>query len=776
MRTSIFFVLVMYACASPGDKHQDPAAYVDPFIGTGGKIGLGHGNTFPGACYPFGMIQLSPDNGGQGWEYCSGYHYQDSFIVGFTHTHLSGTGVGDLADISLMPTSKDINDKYFVQEDDFIGEFCEESGFDPNGFLNKDGLPAAFTKNYLLKYRSGFSHDKEKASPGYYYVKLLDDNIDVELTSSKFVGMHRYKFNDKPKNQHLVLNLGFNINRDRPVDTYIQKRLPDLVTGYRFSDGWADVHRVFFAMQFSRPVEDLQFFNADDHPEGNSAMGERLACALIFDGTQDDILLVKVAISSVSEDGALANLETAVPFGWDFDKMHQATRDKWNNELGKISITSKDEAKKTTFYTSLYHSYLTPFRFSDVDGDYKNYKHVNEKAEGYIHYTVLSLWDTFRALKPLLAIMQPELYANIIQSMLSQYKQTGSLPYWELVGNEGGSMIGYHAVPVIADAIFKNIGKYDLELAYDAMVAASETDRKGLSYYREFHFVPADKDDHGTVSKTLEYAFDDWCIAQVAKRLGKEDEYDKYFTRSQNYKNVYDPEYKLMRGKKSDGNWDPDFHPRFAQYGNVHTVEGNTWQYSFFVPQDMDGLIELMGGRKDFEMMLDSLFEQTTDLLGKDTEDVTGQIGQYAHGNEPSHHVAYLYDFIGKPWKTQYYTNKIIDSLYFNAPNGLCGNEDCGQMSAWYVFSSIGFYPVNPVDNKYYIGSPQFEKVDMYLPNGNVFTVRAENVSEENIYIKSMKLNGKLINRAYITYDDIEKGGVLKFEMSPKYAHKLFAD
>ena len=370
IRSGIILMLVMVACTHPGDQQQDPAAYVDPFTGTGGKIGLGHGNTFPGAAYPFGMIQLSPDNGGQNWEYCSGYSYQDSFIVGFSHTHLSGTGVGDLADISIMPTTKEIEEKYFIQKDDFIKEFCEEHGFDPIGFLDKDGLPAAFTKHYLLKYRSEFSHDQEKASPGYYYVKLLDDNIDVELTTGEFVGMHRYTFNDRSKDQHLVLNLGFHINRDRPVDTYIRKRSPDLVTGYRFSDGWADVHRVFFAMQFSKPVEDLQFFKAEEHIDKNRVKGEQLAGVFTFDGTGagDNILLVKVAISSVSEDGALANLETAIPFGWDFDKLHLATRDQWNNELNKIRITSTNEAKKTTFYTALYHSYLAPYRFSDIDG------------------------------------------------------------------------------------------------------------------------------------------------------------------------------------------------------------------------------------------------------------------------------------------------------------------------------------------------------------------------------------------------------------------------
>ena len=768
IRFIIGLVLIVDTFSCSNSSETDYSSYVDPFIGTGGKIGLGHGNTFPGAIYPFGMIQLSPDNGGQNWEYCSGYSYQDSFIVGFTHTHLSGTGVGDLADISLMPTNKEIDEKFFTQEDNFINEFCKENGFDPNGFLNTNGEPAQFTRNYLLKYRSAFSHGQEGASPGYYYVKLLDDNIEVELTTSEFVGMHRYKFNNSSSEQHLVLNLGFHINRDRPVDTYINKRSENLVTGYRHSSGWANVQRVYFAMEFSRPIEALNFFNLDQTIDDNKAKGEKLAGVFTFNNSDNKYLLVKVAISSASEEGAMANLATADHYDWDFDEMHQSTRDKWNDELGKIRIQSENEEKKTTFYTALYHSYIAPFRFSDVDGYYKNYLHENEKAEGYTHFTILSLWDTFRALKPLLVIMQPKLYENIIHSMVSQYKQTGSLPYWEIAGNEGGSMIGYHSIPVIADAIFKNIGTYDTELLYEAMIAASQTDRKGLGFYRDYHYVPTDKDHHGTVSKTLEYAYDDWCIAQVAKYLAKSDDYDKYIERAGYYKNLFDSEYKLMRGKMSDGNWDPDFHPRFAQYGNVHTVEGNTWQYSFFVPHDMAGLIELMGGEGNFEMMLDSLFEQTTELLGKDTEDVTGQIGQYAHGNEPSHHAAYLYDFINKPGKTQYYTNKIIDSLYFNAPNGLCGNEDCGQMSAWYVFSSVGFYPVNPIDNKYYFGSPQFEEVTFLLPNEKIFTVKAINVSEENIYIESVKLNGSVIDRPFISYDEIQKGGTLEFEMSDR--------
>jgi predicted alpha-1,2-mannosidase len=737
---------------------------VNPFIGTGGVIGKGHGNMFPGAAYPFGMIQLSPDNGGQGWEYCAGYHYPDSFIVGFSHTHLSGTGVGDYGDISLMPTIKPIEEKYFIQSDATVAEICKEQAIKSDGFVNRDGHLGPFDKHFLLKYRSKFSHAAEKASPGYYTVNLKDDNIDVELTVNEFTGMHRYRFNNRSDFQHLVLNLGFTLC-DQTKDAQVHCLSPELITGYRFSSGKANVHRVYFAMQFSRPVKKHQFFLADSLSDPGFAKGKQLAAVFSFDGKENQELLVKTAISSVSEEGALANLKTSERFGWDFDSLRKATHDKWNSELSKLSVTSTEEEKKTIFYTSLYHSYLAPYRFSDVDGTYKNFNHVPEKAEGYTQYTLLSLWDTFRALNPLLSVMQPKVSDDIIHSMMAKYRQTGELPYWEIAGNEGGSMIGYHAVSLMADAFFKKIGKFDTDLAYKAMIDVSQTDRKGLGFYRQYHFVPTDKDKTGTVSKTVEYSYDDWCIAQVAKLLGKDDDYRKYMERSTYYRNLYDPSYHLLRGKNSDGSWYEPFHPRFAGYGNPHAVEGNTWQYSFFAPHDVPGLIQLMGGKQDFEMMLDSLFNQTSELLGEDTDDVTGLIGQYSQGNEPDHHVAYLYDFIGKPLKTQYVTNKIINTLYTNGPAGLSGNEDCGQMSAWYVFSSIGFYPVNPTDNRYYFGCPQFEKIGITLPNGKLFTVIAKGISKENCFFHSVKLNGKPIDRLFITYDEIEKGGMLEFDM-----------
>ena len=759
--------MFLTACQSPKTKQPESVNFVNPFIGTGGEMGVGFGNMFPGATYPFGMIQLSPDNGGQGWMYCGGYRYADSLIAGFSHTHLSGTGVGDFCDISVMPTIKSIEEKYFVQDDSVISEVIAEMGLDEKMFLTEQPGSKPFNKNFLLKYSSRFSHDSEKATPGYYSVKLQDDDIDVELTVNEFVGMHRYQFNSTSEIQSVVLNLGYT-NSDRTTDAQIHYRSPELITGYRFSSGKANVQRVYFAIQFSRKIQEHHFFLADEKEGEVAAKGKQSVASFSFDGLESKVLLIKVAISSVSEEGALANLKTADSIGWDFDQLYQTTREKWNNELSKIKVSTSDSEKKTIFYTSLYHCYIAPYRFSDVDGNYKNFNHIPEKADGYTQYTLLSLWDTFRALNPLLALMQPRVEEDIIHSMLAKYHQTGELPYWEISGNEGGSMIGYHAAVLMADAVAKNIGNYDLEIMYEALVDASERDRKGLGYYQKFHFVPTDKENSGTVSKTLEYSYDDWCIAQVAKHLGKTEDYEKYMARSKYYQNLFDPEYKLFRGKNSDESWYEPFHPRFAEYGNPHCVEGNTWQYSFFAPHDMDGLTELMGGKAGMELMLDSLFTQTEELLGEDTEDVTGQIGQYAHGNEPSHHAAYLYNYIGKPEKTQFYTHEVMNTFYTNNPEGLCGNEDCGQMSAWYVFSSIGFYPVNPVDGKYFIGSPQFENVDLTLPNGKVFTVKANNVSNEKIYIQSSKLNGEPFNRWFITYDEIQQGGILEFEMTDK--------
>ncbi|MCX6228375.1 MAG: GH92 family glycosyl hydrolase [Bacteroidia bacterium] len=767
MNILIFLLTFLGSFGFDREANQDLTRFVNPFIGTGGDQKNGFGNMFPGAAYPFGMIQLSPDNGGQGWPYSAGYHYEDSMIVGFSHTHLSGTGVADYCDISVMPTSKSIEPSYFRQDDATVQQILKENNIKSTSFVTKDGALGPFDKHFLLKYRSRFSHQLERASPGYYSTKLLDDDIDVELTTTEFVGMHRYHFNKEGARQEIILNLGYTAS-DKTTDALLRYRTSDLVTGYRFSSGKAHVQRVYFAMQFSRKIKDYNYFLADTLKGSTISKGRNLAAAFSFDHRESKNLLVKVAISSVSEEGALANLNTANQYGWNFDEVKKATAHKWNDELSKVRITTSDSTKKQVFYTSLYHSFLAPYRFSDVDEQYKNFNHQPEKAKGYTQYTLLSLWDTFRAENPLLTILQPKVEADIIHSMLAKYRQTGELPYWEISGNEGGSMIGYHAAVLMADAIAKNLAPYDVNEVYAALVAASETNRKGLDFYRKYFFVPTDLEKNGTVSKTLEYSYDDWCIAQLAKRLGKNNDYLKYMNRSVYYKNLYDPAYHLMRGKNSNGTWYEPFQPRFAEYGNPHCVEGNTWQYSFFAPHDMDGLIQLMGGKNHFEMMLDSLFTQTSELLGDDVADVTGLIGQYSQGNEPDQNSPYLYNLVDKPKKTQFYTNKIINTLYRNRYDGLCGNEDCGQMSAWYVFSSIGFYPLNPVDGRYYFGSPQFSNVQIKLSNGKSFEVKAANVSKENSYFNSVKLNGKLLKRLYITYDELLLGGTLEFNMCGK--------
>ncbi|MCE1198054.1 MAG: GH92 family glycosyl hydrolase [Marinilabiliales bacterium] len=755
---------VLSVCPSMGQKRL-PVDYVNPFIGTGGEMDKGFGNVFPGAAYPFGMIQLSPDNGGQNWQYSGGYHYPDSLIAGFSHTHLSGTGVADFCDISVMPTLQPIEARYFEQENATVEQIIHDRKMDPMGFVTRDGHKGAFDKHFLLNYSSFFQRKTEKASPGYYAVVLNQGQIRVELTTGELAAMHRYTFPGKNGRQHLILNLGF-VNTDRTLDAALHIHSDHQVTGFRRSAGKTD-HTVYFAMEFSRPMVQHLFFLASEQ-QADQASGNHLAAALSFDGKESDQLLVRVAISSVSEEGALNNLKSAAGFGWDFDKMHQSTRDHWNRLLSAVAVEGSDPVKKSIFYTALYHSYLAPYRYSDVDGRYRNFRKEIDRADGYTHYHLLSLWDTFRAENPLLLLMQPKIAEDIIHSMLAKYRQTGELPYWEISCTEGGSMIGYHAAVLMADALSKNVGTFDRQEIFKALMQVSHTDRKGLGFYRKYHYVPTDLEKSGTVSKTLEYSYDDWCIAQVAKWMGKEQEYKEFMERSGYYRNLFDPAFHLFRGKNSDGSWYEPFQPRFADYGNPHCVEGNTWQYSFFAPHDPEGLIRLMGGQKGMERMLDSLFNQTSELLGEETSDVTGLIGQYAHGNEPSHHVAYLYNLVGQPHKTQKYVSKILNTLYSATPDGLCGNEDCGQMSAWYVFSALGFYPVNPVDGRYQIGSPQFDRAVLHLPNGKTFTLQTHDLSPASVYIKRMTLNGKPLTTSFVTYEDLQSGGVLECWMSDR--------
>ncbi len=731
-----FFVcMILFACNprqnNKGVKlnqNEDLTKYVDPFIGTGY-----HGHTFPGPALPFGQIQLGPDNGRDGWDWSSGYHYSDSLIAGFSHTHLSGTGIGDLSDILMMPTTKEINTGFF-----------------------------AGSARVTEKLKSKFRHEDEKATVGYYQVKLLDDNINVELTTTKRVGFQRYSFPGNNNNK-VVIDLGFAINFDNPVETFLIKRSETEIVGYRFSEGWAKNQHVYFVTRFSEPFNQMQIYDAviSDSLTGK---GRNIKAVLDFGAAPG--IIVKTSISSASIEAAMKNMDADVN-GFEFDKVAIEAKKEWNRELAKIAVKTTNSDLKKIFYTALYHTFLSPYTFSDVDGSYKDFNDQPAKITGFTKYTVLSLWDTFRALNPLFTITQPELTNDIVKSMLLQYEQTGLLTVWELMGNETGTMIGYHSIPVIADAIMKNIGDFDIAKAYEAMKKSSMSNLHGLDYYRILKYIPSDKESE-SVSKTLEYCYDDWCIAQVAKKLGKNEDYEYYTERSKYYRNVFDEKIGFMRGKLLNGKWAEPFDPKFSKHQNHFFTEGNGWQWTWFVPADVKGLSGLFGGDDLFIRKLDQLFTESSEIKGEAASvDISGLIGQYAHGNEPSHSTVFLYEVLNTDsWKTQKLVNQILTTLYNSKPEGLSGNEDCGQMSAWYVFASAGLYPVIPGDNRYYYASPLFDEISFNIAEDKTFTIKTRNLSDQNIYIKSASLNGEKLDRLYITHEEIMQGGELDFEMS----------
>src|SRR5689334_7721104 len=678
---------------------RDLTRYVSPFIGT-----AGHGHTFPGAIVPYGMVQLSPDTRLTGWDGCSGYHYSDSKIYGFSHTHLSGTGISDYGDILLTPT---------------VGR----------------------------NYSGHFEHGNETATPGYYSVKLDDDNVLVELTTTARVGMHRYTF-PRTDNANIVIDLA---HRDKVLDSGLRTLGVNLVVGWRKSSAWAKDQVVYFALEFSQP------YTAHESNEKDKKDYFR------FDTRSGAPILVKVGISAVDIDGALKNLRAGINH-WDFDRVRAEAKAAWNNELNKITVSGGTGSQLTSFYTSLYHVMTVPNLFMDVDGRYRGRDFKTHTAGDFSNYTVFSLWDTFRAAHPLYTIIDRKRTRDFIKTFLAQYEQGGRLPVWELAANETDTMIGYHAVSVIADAVAKGIDGFDLNLAFEAMKHSAELrQQRGLGAYIDHGFI-ATEDDRESVSKVLEYAYDDWCIAQVAKKLGWTADYERYMARAQSYKNVFDYSTGFMR-PRSNGNWVDPFDPREVTFA---FTEANSWQYTFFAPQDISGLIALMGGVPQFARKLDQLFTAESRTTGREQVDITGLIGQYAHGNEPSHHMAYLYDYVGEPWKTQSRIASIMDRFYKPEPDGLIGNEDCGQMSAWYVLSAAGFYPVTPGSTVYAIGSPLFPEVRFNLENRNTFVVRTVNASERNVYIQSARLNGKPYRKSFLSHDDLMAGGELVFTMGPR--------
>ncbi|MEZ4855519.1 MAG: GH92 family glycosyl hydrolase [Gelidibacter sp.] len=691
-------------------NNQPLISYVNPFIGTGG-----HGHTYPGATMPFGMMQLSPDTRLDGWDGCSGYHYSDDYIYGFSHTHLSGTGVSDYGDILLMPTNKvDFN----------------------NGADGKKG------------YKAHFSHDNEMAEPGYYKVHLDATNIDVELTVSKRSGVQKYQFsNSKP--QIVILDLE---HRDEVLGSKIHVISNTEVSGYRHSKAWATNQMLFYNIQFSRPFKKITLL--DDASEG-----KKVKAAFEFDASESDKLQIKIGISAVDEAGAKKNLEEEIG-DKTFEQIKKEAQDAWENELDKIVVESNNDDYKINFYTALYHTMIAPNLYQDVDGRYRGMDLNIHQTKDFEYYTVFSLWDTYRAAHPLYTIIEQHKTNNFINTFLAKYDEGGIMPIWDLSANYTGCMIGYHAVPVIADAYLKGIKGFNATKALEAMKHSATQDKLGLKSYKEFGFIPVEEESE-SVSKTLEYAYDDWTIAQMAKALGKDIDYKTYTERAQYYKNVFDPETQFMRGRFRN-TWFAPFDPYEV---NFNYTEANAWQYSFYVPQDISGFISVLGGKQQLETRLDALFTAKNETSGRNQADITGLIGQYAQGNEPSHHMAYLYNFVNKPFKTQEKVHQIVTELYKNTPDGISGNEDCGQMSAWYVFSSLGFYPVTPASNQYIIGTPLFDKASIHLENGNHFTVVAHQLSDDNKYIASASLNGKPLNKTYITHQDIMAGGILEFNM-----------
>lgn len=717
---SLLIFLCSAFCFSQQISSEKLTSFVNPFIGTGG-----HGHTYPGATMPFGMMQLSPDTRLDGWDGCSGYHYSDEYIYGFSHTHLSGTGVSDYGDVLLMPT---------------------------NTVNFNNGANASVSSAQVQKgYRARFSHENETASPGFYKVLLDDTNIEVELTVSERSGIHHYTF---PKNSKQIVILDLE-HRDKVLSSEIKVLSKTEISGHRHSDAWAKDQRLFFNIQFSRPYKNVTFLS-------DKTEGEKVKAAFEFDASEGNELEIKVAISAVDEAGAKKNLETEIG-SKSFQQVKTEAETAWENQLKKMIVETSNLNHKSIFYTSLYHTMLAPNLYQDVDGRYRGMDLQIHQSNDFENYTVFSLWDTYRAAHPLYTIIEKERTNHFINSLLAKHDEGGILPIWPLAANYTGCMIGYHAVPVIADAYLKGIRGFDAEKAFEAMKHSALQDKLGLKSYKEFGFIPVEEESE-SVSKTLEYAYDDWTIAQMAKAMGNMEDYQIYSERAQYYKNVFDPETKFMRGRFRN-TWFAPFDPYEV---NFNYTEANSWQYSFYAPQDISGLINLMGGKDDFENQLDKLFTAKNETSGREQADITGLIGQYAHGNEPSHHMAYLYNFVNKPAKTQEKVHQILNELYQNAPDGISGNEDCGQMSAWYIFSAMGFYPVTPANNQYIIGTPLFEKTIINLEDGKKFEITAENLSDENKYISSAKLNGKSLNRSFIFHSEIMDGGKLVFKMTDK--------
>lgn len=728
----ILFVTIITSCKikikNDNSKKDVFVSHVNPFIGTGG-----HGHTYPGATVPFGMLQVSPDNGISSWDWCSGYHHSDSIVAGFSHLHLSGTGIGDLADILFMPVNKKLN------------------------------LTAKAASRDFLPYKSKYNHVNEKATPGSYQVFLEDPKINVELTSSQRTAFHKYTY-AKGDKQSVIVDLGFAINWDKALKTAIKIEDEYTISGYRFSTGWAKNQKVFFVARFSKPITETTLIADKKVVEGKVAEGENTSLQLFFNPDNTNELLAKVALSSVSVENAKDNLDGG---DFNFHDVKSKAENTWNKALSKITVETPVDSLKTIFYTALYHAQVAPVTYSDKNGQFRTEDDKIVTAKNYTAYSTLSLWDTFRAENPLLTLLDPNRVSDMVNSMLAYYETKKILPVWTLYANETNTMTGYHSIPVIADAYLKGIKGFDAEKAFEAMKATMMQDERGLNFYKQYGYIPYNLLDE-SVTITLEYAYDDWCVAQMAKALGKQADYEFFYNRSKAYQHLFDSKTGFMRGKSNDGkSWNEPFDPKHSNH-REHTdyTEGNAWQHSWFVPQNVEDFIKLHGSNEVFTSRLEQLFTESSEITGNNVSaDISGLIGQYAHGNEPSHHIAYMFNHAKQPWRTQYWVRHILDTQYNTTPNGLSGNEDCGQMSAWYVFSSMGLYPMNPASGEYEIGSPIFEKATINLQGGKTFVIEAENVSTKNFYIQSATLDGIEFNQTSISHKQLLQGGTLHFVM-----------
>lgn len=684
---------------------QDYTQYVNPFIGTGG-----HGHVFLGANVPFGNIQAGPTQKKQGWDWCSGYHYSDSTVIGFGQMHLSGTGIGDLGDVSLLPMTN------------------------PSQREVK------------------FSHRAEYVRPGYYSV-MLASGIRVELTATQRVAFHRYSFPADATKGYIALNLAQGIGWDKMTSCKFKQESDKTITGFRMSEGWAKDQRVYFVAEFSEPVK----------LEEN----ERDTIGIFSVASTNQPLLVKVGISAVSVENARENLQQELP-GWNFASVVAKANADWNRELSKIAIKTQDEHAKRIFYTALYHTMIAPSVFSDVNGEYRGADGKTHKGD-FTDYTTFSLWDTYRAAFPLMTLIQPEMQRDLAETMLHIFKQQGKLPVWHLMGNETDCMVGNPGIPVLVDIALKGFN-VDKKAVFEAVKASAMRDERGMGLLKKYGYIPCDLDpEKETVAKGLEYALADACIAKLAKQLGKTEDYKYFYKRSQSYRDFYfDKQTKFMRGVTSDHKFREPFDPFSTVHRQDDYTEGNAWQYVWLVPHDVHGLVSAFGGEKPFVSKLDSLFIVNGDMGADASPDITGLIGQYAHGNEPSHHILYMYNYVGQPWKGADKIRYVLANLYHDDFDGLSGNEDVGQMSAWYILSSVGFYQVDPAGGRYVFGSPLFDEATLNVGNGKTFRVVAHNNSSENKYIQSAKLNGKPYTHSYIDFKDIVRGGTLEFVMGNK--------